>query len=58
MTKAKTLMKIKRMKMKMMIVKVMMKAKIWMEMKYLKMVKRMIVTIPKIPIRTITLMRS
>jgi hypothetical protein len=58
MTKAKTLMKIKRMKMKMMIVKVMMKAKIWMEMKSLKMVKRMIVTIPKMPIRTITLMRS
>ena len=51
-------MKIKRMKMKMMIVKVMMKAKIWMEMKSLKMVKRMTVTIPKIPIRTITLMRS
>jgi hypothetical protein len=58
MTKAKTLMKIKRMKMKMMIVKVTIKAKIWMEMKSLKMVKRMIVTIPKMPIRTITLMRS
>ena len=58
MTKAKTLKIIKKMKMMIVIVKVMMKAKIWMEMKSLKMVKRMIVTIPKMPNRMITLMRS